>query len=100
MAVRGAGTGLAERRDGEQSADVLILLPFLGSGFVPTDSMPTAVRWFAEYQPFSPVIETLRGLLLGTPIDANGALAAAWIVGIGLFGYVWANRLFERRSPR
>lgn len=78
----------------------LILLPFLGSGFVPTDSMPTAVRWFAEYQPFSPVIETLRGLLLGTPIDANGALAAAWIVGIGLFGYVWANRLFERRSPR
>ncbi|WP_420881428.1 ABC transporter permease [Rhodococcus sp. (in: high G+C Gram-positive bacteria)] len=78
----------------------LILLPFLGSGFVPTDSMPTAVRWFAEYQPFSPVIETLRGLLLGAPIGANAALAAAWIVGIGLFGYVWAKRLFERRSPR
>lgn len=78
----------------------LILLPFLGSGFVPTDSMPTAVRWFAEYQPFSPVIETLRGLLLGAPIGTNGVLAAAWIVGIGLFGYVWAKRLFERRSPR
>ena len=44
----------------------LILLPFLGSGFVPTDSMPTALRWFAEYQPFTPIIETLRGLLMGT----------------------------------
>ena len=54
----------------------LILLPFLGSGFVPTDSMPTAVRWFAEYQPFTPIIETLRGLLLGTAIGNNGWLAA------------------------
>ena len=44
----------------------LILLPFLGSGFVPTDSMPTAMRWFAEYQPFTPIMETLRGLLMGT----------------------------------
>ncbi len=39
----------------------LILLPFLGSGFVPTDSMPTVLRWFAEYQPFTPIMETLRG---------------------------------------
>ena len=50
----------------------LILLPFLGSGFVPTDSMPAAMRWFAEYQPFTPIIETLRGLLLGTPIGNSG----------------------------
>ncbi len=41
----------------------LTFLPFLGSAIVPTDSMPTAVRWFAEYQPFTPVTETLRGLL-------------------------------------
>ena len=46
----------------------LLLLPFLGSGFVPTDSMPVGLRWFAEYQPFTPVIETLRGLLLSTSI--------------------------------
>ncbi|WP_211517313.1 ABC transporter permease [Geodermatophilus africanus] len=39
----------------------LVLLPFLGSGFVPTDSMPTALRWFAEYQPFTPLIDTVRG---------------------------------------
>jgi hypothetical protein len=46
----------------------LMILPFLGSGFVPTDSMPVGLRLFAEYQPFTPIIETLRGLLLGTPI--------------------------------
>ena len=51
----------------------LMLLPFLGSGFVPTESMPAGLRWFAEYQPFTPIIETLRGLLLGTPIGTDGA---------------------------
>ena len=54
----------------------LTLLPFLGSGFVPTDSMPTVLRWFAEYQPFTPVIETVRGLLMGTPVGANAAARA------------------------
>ncbi|RVW10724.1 ABC transporter permease [Prescottella agglutinans] len=76
----------------------LMLLPFLGSGFVPTDSMPTGLRWFAEYQPFSPVIETLRGLLLGGPIGTDGVLAVAWTAGIALFGYVWAKRLYDRRA--
>jgi ABC-2 type transport system permease protein len=74
----------------------LALLPFLGSGFVPTDSMPTGLRWFAEYQPFTPFIETLRGLLMGTPIGDSGVLAVAWSVGIALVGYVWAKRLFNR----
>lgn len=78
----------------------LMLLPFLGSGFVPTDSMPTGLRWFAEYQPFSPVIETLRGLLLGGPIGNNGVLAVAWTVVIALFGYIWAKRLYEHRAIR
>jgi ABC-2 type transport system permease protein len=79
---------------------VLVLLPFLGSGFVPTDSMPTALRWFAEYQPFTPIIETLRGLLLGTAIGAAGALAVAWCVGIGLVSYLWAKRLYNRDPVR
>lgn len=77
---------------------ILLLLPFLGSAFVPTDSMPTAMRWFAEYQPFTPVIETLRGLLLGGPIGNNAALAIAWGVGISLLGYLWARSLFNRRA--
>jgi ABC-2 type transport system permease protein len=78
----------------------LILLPFLGSGFVPTDSMPTAVRWFAEYQPFTPMMETLRGLLLGTAIGHNGWLALAWCVAITVVGYVWAKTLYNRDPSR
>jgi ABC-2 type transport system permease protein len=74
----------------------LVLLPFLGSGFVPTDSMPAGLRWFAEYQPFTPVIETLRGLLLGTPIGNSGYLAVAWCAVIALAGYLWAKKLFNR----
>ena len=75
----------------------LMLLPFLGSGFVPTDSMPAGVRWFAEYQPFTPIIETLRGSLTGATVPHHGAaLAIAWSAGIGLVGYLWAKRLFNR----
>jgi ABC-2 type transport system permease protein len=78
----------------------LLLLPFLGSGFVPTDSMPAGVRWFAEYQPFTPVTETLRGLLLGTPIGNNAIMAVAWCAGISLLGYLWARRLYIRHPVR
>jgi ABC-2 type transport system permease protein len=78
----------------------LMLLPFLGSGFVPTDSMPAGLRWFAEYQPFTPVIESLRGLLLGTPIGNSAILATAWCAGITLVGYLWAKKLFNRDPSR
>jgi ABC-2 type transport system permease protein len=78
----------------------LLLLPFLGSGFVPTDSMPAGVRWFAEYQPFTPITETLRGLLLGTPIGNNAIIAVAWCAGIALLGYLWARKLFSRDPVR
>lgn len=74
----------------------LILLPFLGSGFVPTDTMPAGMRWFAENQPFTPIMETLRGLLMGTPIGDSAVLAVAWCAAIGLGGYVWAKHLFNR----
>jgi ABC-2 type transport system permease protein len=78
----------------------LILLPFLGSGFVPTSSMPTGLRWFAEYQPFTPVTETLRGLLMGTPIGNNAIIAIAWCAGLTVLSYLWAKRLFNRRAAR
>ncbi len=74
----------------------LMLLPFFGSGFVPTDSMPAGLRWFAENQPFTPIMETLRGLLTGTPIGNSGVLAVAWSAGIGLAGYLWAKHLYNR----
>ncbi|HSK57133.1 MAG TPA: ABC transporter permease [Jiangellales bacterium] len=78
----------------------LILLPFLGSGFVPTESMPTAVQWFAEHQPFTPMMETLRGLLLGMPIGNDGWIAVGWCVVITVVGYVWARRLYNRDPSR
>jgi ABC-2 type transport system permease protein len=76
----------------------LTILPFLGSGFVPTDSMPAGVRWFAEYQPFTPVIETIRGLLLGTGIGGSAVVALGWCAAIALLAYLWAKRLFRRRA--
>jgi ABC-2 type transport system permease protein len=78
----------------------LIFLPFLGSGFVPTDSMPAGLRWFAEYQPFTPITETLRGLLMGTGIGGSAAVAAAWCAGIALLSYLWAKKLYNRDPSR
>jgi ABC-2 type transport system permease protein len=77
---------------------LLVLLPFLGSGFVPTESMPAGLQWFADYQPFTPVVETLRGLLLGTPLGWNAVLAVGWCVVITVIGYVWSMALYERKS--
>jgi ABC-2 type transport system permease protein len=78
----------------------LTFLPLLGSGFVPTDSMPAGVRHFAEYQPFTPIIETIRGLLMGTGIGSAWILALAWCVVIALVGFLWARRAFDRRGDR
>ncbi|TJZ42214.1 ABC transporter permease [Streptomyces piniterrae] len=78
----------------------LTFLPFLGSAIVPPESMPAGLRWFAEYQPFTPVIETLRGLLMGTEIGNNGIVAVAWCVGLSLVGYLWARSAFNRDAKR
>jgi ABC-2 type transport system permease protein len=78
----------------------LVFLPFLGSGFVPTESMPVGLRWFAEYQPFTPFIETVRGLLLGTAIGNSAVLAVAWCAGITLVSYLWAKKLYNRDPIR
>ncbi|MEV6770678.1 ABC transporter permease [Nocardia sp. NPDC051030] len=75
----------------------LVMLPFLGSGLVPTGTMPAGVKQFAEYQPFTPITETLRGLLMGTGIGHNGIMALAWCVGLSVVGYFWSTALFKRR---
>jgi ABC-2 type transport system permease protein len=75
----------------------LTLLPFLSSGFVPTATMPAGLRQFAEYEPFTPVTETIRGLLTGGPVGAHAVAAIAWSVGIALVSYLWAVRLYNRR---
>jgi ABC-2 type transport system permease protein len=79
---------------------LLLLLPFLGSGFVPTESMPEWLQWFAQYQPFTPFIETIRGLLLGTPLGRNPVLAIGWCVVLTVAGYAWSMAIYERKSVR
>lgn len=79
---------------------VLMLLPFLGSGFVPTESMPVWLQGFAQYQPFTPFIETIRGLLLGTPLGSNAVLAIGWSVVFTVAGYAWSTAIYERKSVR
>jgi ABC-2 type transport system permease protein len=74
----------------------LLILPFLGSGVVPTASMPEPLRWFADHQPFTPVIDTLRELLANRPAGADLAKAAAWSALITLGGYLWARKLYNR----
>jgi ABC-2 type transport system permease protein len=72
------------------------LLSFTSSALVRPDSMSGGVRWFAEYQPFTPVINTVRGLLLGTPIGNSAILAVAWCAGLTLLGYLWARAVYNR----
>ncbi len=76
----------------------LVMLPFFSSAIVPADKMGPGLREFAEYQPFTPVIETMRGLLNGTPDAGTAITAIAWCVGIALVGYLWARSTFTKRA--
>lgn len=76
----------------------LVMLPFFSSAIVPADQMGPGVRQFAEYQPFTPIIETLRGLLNGAPSSGDAIAAIAWCVGIALVGYLWARSTFKKRA--
>jgi ABC-2 type transport system permease protein len=78
----------------------LMILPFISSGFVPTAAMPVGLRQFAEYQPFTPMIDTLRALLTGAPTDSDLWLAIGWCALIALVGFLWSRRLFLRVPTR
>ena len=79
-----AGAGMAAKsvESASNLPTPVVLLPLISSGFVPTESMPAGVAWFAEHQPFTPIIETLRGLMTGTPIGNNAVVALAWCVAL------------------
>jgi ABC-2 type transport system permease protein len=76
----------------------LVMLPFFSSAIVPAEMMGQGVRQFAEYQPFTPIIETLRGLLNGAPQAGDLIAAVAWCVGITIVGYLWASATFKKRA--
>lgn len=94
--------GLAARTVEGTTGFILIvqLLPFISSAFIPPDQMSGPVQWFAEHQPFTPVIDTLRGLLTGTPDGGSALAAVAWCVGLALAGYLWARVLSRRDLSR
>jgi ABC-2 type transport system permease protein len=96
------GLGMAAKSpEGANSATLLLQFgPFISTGFVRPDTMPAGVRWFAENQPLSPMIETMRGLLLGTPIGNSAIIATAWCIAIALVGYLWARVAYNRDPIR
>ena len=98
----GVAVGLAARTAEGTAPFTLVvqILPFLSSAFVPPGSMSGPVRWFAAHEPFTPITDTLRGLLLGTPLDDRGLVAVAWCAGLALAGYLWARALFRRDPVR
>jgi ABC-2 type transport system permease protein len=89
---------LAKTPAGANSLSLLpAVLPFVSSAFIPTGSMPGGVRWFARSEPFTPIIDTMRGLLTGTGIGNSAILAIAWCAGLSLVGCFWARALYSRR---
>ncbi|MGV9414518.1 ABC transporter permease [Nocardia sp. NPDC003693] len=76
----------------------LVMLPFFSSAIVPAEKMGPGLRQFAEYQPFTPIIETMRGLLAGTPQAGDAITAIIWCVAIAVIGYLWARSTFTKRA--
>ena len=75
----------------------LIFLPFISSAFVPTASMPGPVRWFAENQPVTSIVDAIRALLAQQPVGAGLWVALAWCVGLLAVGYLAAMLVYRRR---
>ncbi|MCM6777492.1 ABC transporter permease [Nocardia sp. CDC159] len=96
----GAGFGMAASSPeaASNTPSIILYLPMLGSGLVPTDTMPNGVRHFAEFQPFTPITETLRGLLMGSEIGNNAIIAIAWSLAFALIGYLWSTSQFRRKA--
>jgi ABC-2 type transport system permease protein len=77
---------------------VIMFTPYVSSAFVPTDTMPGALEWIGDRQPVTPIVETLRGLMLGTPIGNHALVALAWCAGLAAVGIVSAGVLFRREA--
>ena len=75
----------------------LIFLPFISSAFVPTDSMPGPVAWFAENQPVTSIVNAIRALLDGHPAGSDLWVALAWCLGLLVVAYAWAVATYRRR---
>jgi ABC-2 type transport system permease protein len=74
------------------------LLPLISSAFVPTESMPGLVRTFAENQPVTSIVETIRALLSGQPVGNDIWVALAWCLGVLIVAYLFAMRVYNRKA--
>jgi len=101
LALSWLAAGLGAVAKSVESASALsffmLFLPYLSSAFVPTDTMPSFLQGISEHQPITPVIETVRGLLTGTPIGDKGWIALAWSVGLLVASFIAATALYRRR---
>lgn len=75
----------------------LIFLPFISSAFVPTATMPGPVRWFAENQPVTSIVNSIRALFAGQPVGSDLWIALAWCVGLLVVAYLFAMVTYRRR---
>ena len=75
----------------------LIFLPFVSSAFVPTATMPGPVRWFAENQPVTSIVDSMRALFAGQLVGADIWIALAWCIGVTAIGWALAMRVYHRR---
>jgi ABC-2 type transport system permease protein len=76
---------------------LLFVLPYISSGFVPVETMPAALRWFAENQPMTPIIDSMRALMLDMPAGNNILLAVIWSVGITAVTFTIAVQVYKRK---
>jgi ABC-2 type transport system permease protein len=94
----GAGLSARTMEGASAFAYPLIFLPFVSSAFVPTETMPTVVQAFAEHQPVTPIVDTLRALIEQQPVGTDGWVALAWCVGIVVLAHALAMAAYRRRS--
>ncbi|MFD7657705.1 ABC transporter permease [Actinosynnema sp. NPDC059797] len=102
LALSWLAAGLGSVAKSVESAGALsffmLFLPYLSSAFVPTGTMPGVLRAISEHQPITPIIETVRGLLTGTPVGDDGWVALAWSVGLLVASFTAATLLYRRRT--
>ena len=79
---------------------LIVIFVFLSSAFAPTDSLPTVLRIFARYQPMTPVIEALRGLMIGTPLGNEILIALIWCIGLTLIGFISSVNIYKSKLTR
>ena len=104
LALSWLAAGLGALASSVESASglsfAMLFLPYLSSAFVPTESMPAVLQAVADHQPITPVIETVRGLLTGTPIGESGWIALAWCTGLLAGSVAFASWAYRRRTRR